>query len=207
MFRDPRNVYVTPELILNAYHQGFFPMANESGEIGFYAYEPRGIVPLDDRFRVRRSLRQVYRQHDFEIRFDTAPRDVLEACSRRGEVPSYDLWLNAELIEHYLHLFDRGIVHTVEVCRRNLDGSSRLIGGLYGLTFGGAFCGESMFSREPYASQIALIALVERLRERGFTLLDAQMPTDHLKQFGLFECTQQEYLERFAEAAAHPVLF
>jgi leucyl/phenylalanyl-tRNA--protein transferase len=81
------------------------------------------------------------------------------------------------------------------------------VGGLYGLTFGGAFCGESMFSRVPYASQIALIELVEHLRERGFALLDAQMPTDHLKQFGLYELTQQEYLELFTQAVALPVTF
>lgn len=202
MFRDPRNAYVTPDLVINAYHQGFFPMANENGEIGFYAYEPRGIVPLDARFVIRKSLRQIYRRKDFDIRFDTAPRQVLSCCSRRGEVPAYDLWLNAELIELYVNLYELGIVHTVEVWRKDTEGNERLIGGLYGLSFGGAFCGESMFSLEPYASQIALIGLVERLRDRNFTLLDAQMPSDHLKQFGLFECTQQEYIRLFQEAAA-----
>ena len=204
MFRDPRNIYVTPDLVVNAYHQGFFPMANENGEIGFYAYEPRGVLPLDDHFTIRKSLRQIYRRHDFEIRFDTSPREVLKACSRRGQVAAYDLWLSAELIELYLQLFDRGIVHTVEVWRQSESGEDRLVGGLYGLTFGAAFCGESMFSREPYASQIALVALVEHLRRQQFLLLDAQMPSDHLKQFGLVECTQQEYMELFSAAAMLP---
>jgi leucyl/phenylalanyl-tRNA--protein transferase len=199
--RETRNAYVTPELVVNAYHQGFFPMSNENGDIGFYAYEPRGILPLDDRFRVRRSLQQIYRRHDFEIRFDTAVRDVLTACSRHGQVPAYDLWLSGELIDIYMELFARGIVHTVEVWKADDAGHDELIGGLYGLSFGGAFCGESMFSREPFASQLALIALVERLRGSRFELLDAQMPSDHLKQFGLFECTQQEYLDLFVQSS------
>ncbi|MDP4198684.1 MAG: leucyl/phenylalanyl-tRNA--protein transferase [Bacteroidota bacterium] len=197
MMRHSSNTFVTPEVILNAYYQGFFPMALEGGEIGFYAYQTRGIVPLDDRFTVRKSLRQILRREDYQITFDTEPRAVLQGCSRIGEIPAYELWLSDELIEHYLSLFNLGRVHTVEVWR-----GGNLIGGLYGLTFGAAFCGESMFSRAPYASQIALVHLVEHLRQRGYELLDAQQSTAHLRQFGLYECGQMEYLEAFHKAAA-----
>lgn len=171
-------------------------MALEGGEIGFYAYQARGIMPLDERFTVRRSLRQILKRGDYKVTFDTAPREVLNACSRFGVLPAYELWLSDELIDHYLTLFDQGHVHTVEVWR-----AGELAGGLYGLTFGGAFCGESMFSRQPYASQIALVHLVEHLRTRDFELLDAQAPSPHLKQFGLYECGQAEYLEAFQKAA------
>lgn len=205
--RRTKRSTVTPEVVLSAYRHGFFPMADEYGEIGFYAYEPRGIIPLDDGFSVRRSLRQICRRHPFEIRYDTAIREVLEACSREGSVPAYEQWLTPELIDLYVELGRRSVVHTVEAWRTSPNGTEHLAGGLYGLAFGAAFCGESMFSREPYASQIALVALVEHLRERQFTLLDAQMPSDHLKQFGLIECSQQEYLELFLEASAKPAEF
>ena len=177
-------------------------MALEQGEIGFYSYPTRGILPLDERFTVRRSLRQIVKRKDYEVTYDRAPYEVLVACSRYGVLPSHELWLSDELIGHYMALFETGDVHTVEVWRE-----SKLIGGLYGVTFGGAFCGESMFSRAPYGSQIALVHLVEHLRLRGFTLLDAQMASDHLKQFGLYECSQAEYLEAFHKAAVLPVSF
>jgi leucyl/phenylalanyl-tRNA--protein transferase len=207
MHRNPRNARVTADLVLTAYHQGFFPMANERGEIGFYAYEPRGILPLDDRFLVRRSLRQILARDTFEIRFDTATREVLAACSRSGAVSREEQWLSDDLIEIYLELSKRGVVHTVEVWQEGQMGRSELVGGLYGLAIGSAFSGESMFSVVPYASQIALVALVERLRAHGFTLLDAQMPSDHLKQFGLYECTQSEYMSLFLEASARRATF
>ncbi len=203
------NRFVTPEVILNAYYQGLFPMANERGEIGFYVFEPRGIVPLDGRFHVRRSVRQVLKKKNFQVTFDTAPLEVLRGCARVGVVPAYQLWLSDELMELYLRLFEMGRMHTVEVWEpsANFGGERQLLGGLYGITFGGAFCGESMFSRTPFASQIALVHLVEHLRQHGFTLLDAQMSSEHLKQFGLYECSQQEYLDYFYEAAEVPVTF
>jgi leucyl/phenylalanyl-tRNA--protein transferase len=196
-----RNQHITPEMILSAYRQGYFPMANQRCEIGFYFYEPRGIVPLDERFTVRRSLRNAIKKADYRTTFDSAPLEVLRACSRNGEVPVNELWLSDEMIGLYMRLFEMGCMHSVEVWKEKQDRASELIGGLYGLSFGAAFCGESMFSRAPYASQIALVNLVERLRDRGFRLLDAQMPSDHLKQFGLIECSQAEYLEQFNSAA------
>ncbi len=207
MIRRITNKYITPDLVLNAYHQGFFPMAIESGEIGFYAFDQRGIIPLDERFVVRRSVRQILKKKDLLVTFDTAPLDVLRACSRRGDIPAYELWLSDELIELYMQLFEMGSVHTVEVWKASPEQGQQLVGGLYGLTIGAAFCGESMFSRVPFASQVALVHLVERLREHHFELLDAQMPSEHLKQFGLFECGHAEYIELFQRAAAKPAQF
>jgi leucyl/phenylalanyl-tRNA--protein transferase len=192
------NKSITPETVLNAYREGFFPMADDRGEIEFCAYDPRGIIPLDERFRIRRSLRHAIEKKNYSITFDTAPLEVLRGCARFGEnVPTEERWLTEELIRIYLKLFEMGTMHTVEVWNDDI-----LIGGLYGLTFGAAFCGESMFSSAPFASQIALVHLVERLRMKGFQLLDAQMPSEHLEQFGLYECAQEEYLTLFHGAAA-----
>ncbi len=202
------NKLVTPEVILRAYYQGFFPMANERGEIGFYCYEPRGVIPLDERFTVRRSVRQILKKKNFEVTFDTVPLEVLRACSRRHESPLYEQWLSDDLIHLYMRLFQMGYVHTVEVWQSKEDSKQpALVGGLYGMTIGAAFCGESMFSRVPYGSQIALVHLVERLRQRGFKLLDAQMPSEHLKQFGLYDCSQKEYLAEFHKVAGQSVAF
>ncbi len=197
MIARPQKI-ISPEIVLNAYRQGFFPMADERGEIEFCAYDPRGIIPLDEKFRVRRSLRHIVEKKNYRVTFDTAPLEVLRGCARFGkEIPSEERWLSEELIELYLTLFEMGTMHTVEIW--NAD---TLTGGLYGLTFGAAFCGESMFSRATFASQIALVHLVERLRMKGFQLLDAQMPSEHLAQFGLYECSLEEYLPLFHAAAA-----
>lgn len=196
------NRFITPELVLSAYEQGLFPMANEHGEIGFYMYEPRGIVPLDESFTIRRSLRQKLKKKEYRVTFDTAPLEVLRACSRAGLVAPVKMWLSEELIQHYFRLFEIGRMHSVEVWKE-----STLVGGLYGLSFGAVFCGESMFSHENYASQIALVHLVDRLRTNGFQILDAQMPSDHLRQFGLYEMSQKDYLDRFRVAAGAHVNF
>jgi leucyl/phenylalanyl-tRNA---protein transferase len=193
--RHPLNQFITAEVILNAYHHGFFPMSMENGEIGFYTYPMRGVLPLDQRFKVRRSLRQVLNRGDYEVTRDKAPREVLQGCSRIGVLDSNELWLSEELIDHYMTLFDDGYMHTLEVWK-----NGALIGGLYGMVFGGAFVGESMFSKAPFGSQIALVHLVEHLRNRGFTLLDAQMASPHLKQFGLYEISQDKYLAEFHKA-------
>jgi leucyl/phenylalanyl-tRNA--protein transferase len=165
------------------------------GSIGFYYYEPRGVIPLDERFKVRRSLRQALKRDPFEIRFDTAFEEVIRACARYDELSDREVWLSEEMITLYTELHYRGIAHSVEAWR---DG--KVMGGLYGISIGRAFCGESMFSRIPNASQAALAALVGRLREKGFILLDAQMATGHLEQFGLYSVTQDEYIELFREA-------
>jgi leucyl/phenylalanyl-tRNA--protein transferase len=190
------NRSLSPELVLEAYRQGYFPMAHgKHGAIQFYYYEPRGIIPLDDRFTVRRSLRQIINKKTFEIRFDTAFEDVIRSCARHDDLPDEEIWLSEEMIRIYCELHKKGIAHSVEAWQNGV-----LQGGLYGLVLGTAFCGESMFSRAPFASQFALVALVEHLRSHGFTLLDSQMESEHLRQFGLYTVTQKEYMSMLREA-------
>ena len=165
------------------------------GRIEFLYCDPRAIIPLDERFTTRRSLRQIINKKTFDIRFDTAFKEVIRACARHDELPDHEIWLSEEMIDVYCELHKRGIAHSVEVWQ-----DDRLEGGLYGLVLGSAFCGESMFSRKPFASQVALAALVEHLREKKFTLLDAQMDSEHLHQFGLYTVSQSEYLVMLKEA-------
>jgi leucyl/phenylalanyl-tRNA--protein transferase len=186
----------SPEHIFSAYMQGYFPMARgKHGRIEFLYCDPRAIIPLDERFTTRRSLRQIINKKTFDIRFDTAFKEVIRACARHDELPDHEIWLSEEMIDVYCELHKRGIAHSVEVWQ-----DDRLEGGLYGLVLGSAFCGESMFSRKPFASQVALAALVEHLREKKFTLLDAQMDSEHLHQFGLYTVSQSEYLVMLKEA-------
>jgi leucyl/phenylalanyl-tRNA--protein transferase len=165
------------------------------GSIGYYYFEPRGIMPLDDRFTVRRSLRKIVEEKRFETTFDKAFEDVMRACARYDESPDDEIWISEEMIALYTELHHRGIAHSVESWK-----DDHLVGGLYGLQIGSVFCGESMFSREEFASQVALIGLVEHLRSKRFTLLDAQMESDHLRQFGLYTVTQDEYLRLLRHA-------
>jgi leucyl/phenylalanyl-tRNA--protein transferase len=198
---------ITPELIIQAYQKGYFPMAHgPNGEIEFCMFSPRGIIPLDDRFVVRKSLRQKIANTNYHIIFDTAFESVIRHCARHQSVDEDEIWLSNEMIAIYDELHRRGIAHSVEVWDDS-ESEPELIGGLYGLHFAGAFCGESMFSTKPYGSQIALVALVEHLRKQGFRLLDAQMPSEHLKQFGLYEVMHKEYLKLLDRALAYPVKF
>lgn len=174
---------IPPEVLLGAYAQGVFPMA-EDGEILWFSPERRGIIPLDDRFHIPHGLKKALRKKPFEIRFNTAFREVMMACAEREST-----WIDGAIIESYCALHELGHAHSVECWD-----SEGLQGGLYGVALGRAFFGESMFSRKTDASKIALVALVERLRERGFELLDTQWMTDHLRTFGGIEVGQDEYL-------------
>lgn len=179
-----------PDLVLNAYSGGYFPMANaKTGTISWYSPDPRAIIPLDA-FRVPRSLRQTIRRHPFEIRIDTAFSDVIRGCARGRET-----WISDQIIEVYTALHLRGYAHCVESWR-----GERLMGGLYGVTIGGAFFGESMFSIASNASKVALVFLVELLRLRHFLLLDTQFMNEHLKQFGTIEIRRSAYLNELSAA-------
>lgn len=194
---------ITPEKVLSAYQHGMFPMARGlDGEIHWYISEPRAIIPLDSRFKVRRSLQKFYRKGEYQVSFDTCFEDVIRGCARHSSVSSEEVWLSDEMIEIYIDLFNRGYGHSVEVKK---DGE--LIGGLYGVAMRSVFFGESMFSRKPYASQVALLALVERLRQQDYQLLDAQVRTPHLEQFGLLEVTHEEYLKLLLQALREPRSF
>jgi leucyl/phenylalanyl-tRNA---protein transferase len=188
--RFSMNDEISPELVLQAYRLGIFPMADQDGTLYWYSPDPRCVLDLD-RFHLPRSLRQVIRRGLFEIRFDAAFEEVMRACADREE----GTWISEDIIRVYVDLHRRGFAHSVESWR---DG--RLAGGLYGLAIGGAFFGESMFYRESNASKAALAALVERLRERGFTLLDIQWSTPHLEHYGADEIPRGEYLARLDRA-------
>jgi leucyl/phenylalanyl-tRNA---protein transferase len=182
---------IPTELLLAAYASGWFPMADERGAVAWYSPDPRAIIPLDT-FHVPSRLRRIARQRVFRIEIDTAFARVIRACAEadRGR-DGPGTWISEEIVESYCALHEAGYAHSVETWA-----GSRLVGGLYGVALGGAFFGESMFHRAPNASKVALVALVDRLRARGFTLLDTQWMTEHLRQFGTIEITRKAYLRR-----------
>jgi leucyl/phenylalanyl-tRNA--protein transferase len=187
---------ITTRHVLAAYHQGMFPMADgRDGPINWYVASRRALIPLDDRFKVRRSLQQEIRRGEFRVTINAAFEEVIRACARHEDKEADGIWLSEEMITLYLALHRESHTHSIEVWR-----DRELIGGLYGVAIGAAFCGESMFSRAPYASQIALVALVERLRARGFELLDAQIMSPHLAQFGAYYVSHTEYLALLSQA-------
>jgi leucyl/phenylalanyl-tRNA--protein transferase len=185
---------IPADALLNAYASGWFPMAVAPGEIRWYSPDPRGIIPLDT-FHVPSRLARTLRKQAFDVRVNTAFREVIEACAEREDEEGN--WIDDEIVESYCALHAKGFAHSVETWR---DG--RLAGGLYGVALGGAFFGESMFHRATDASKAALAGLVERLRTRGFVLLDTQWVTPHLLQFGAVELSRRRYLKLLDEALA-----
>jgi len=181
---------LTADLLIRAYCAGVFPMADRrDGPIRWYAPDPRAVLPLAA-FHVPRSLGQTVRRDVFEIRVDTAFSEVMRACAEREET-----WISAPIVRVYTELHRAGLAHSVEAWR-----DARLVGGLYGVSLGGAFFGESMFSRETDAAKVALVALVARLRGRGYALLDVQYQTAHLARFGVVEIARAAYEEQLADA-------
>ena len=187
---------ISPALLLEGYLQGAFPMGMDNGEIAWFSPDPRAVIPLEA-FHVPHGLSRALRRGGFEIRIDHSFGAVMRACAARAET-----WISKEIIESYCELHRLGHAHSVEAWR-----GGELAGGLYGVALGGAFFGESMFHRQTDASKVALHALVERLRERKFRLLDTQWTTPHLEQFGVVEIPRREYLRRLAEALVCPVSF
>ncbi len=185
---------IPPHILLGAYAEGVFPMS-EKGEIMWFSPVRRGLIPLDERFHIPRGLRKALRKGAFEVRHNTAFREVLEGCSEREET-----WIDPVIKASYLELFSLGFGHSFE-CWDN----EGLQGGLYGIKLGNVFCGESMFSRKSDASKIALVHLVEWLRSEGVVLLDTQWMTEHLTQFGGYEVPREVYLS-LLEDALEPVL-
>lgn len=186
---------IKPEHLLQAYRQGFFPMAvGEREEICWYEPEDRGVIPLDERFHVPQRLARLLKKRPFEITFDADFPGVMRGCAERRKDGT---WISQEIFESYLRLFELGHAHSVEV---RVGGE--LAGGLYGVHIGAAFFGESMFHRVTNASKVALVAMVERLRSRGFELFDTQWLTEHLKQFGTYEVPRDEYLRMLSAAVS-----
>jgi leucyl/phenylalanyl-tRNA---protein transferase len=183
---------LAPDTLLTAYASGWFPMSIAPGEIRWYSPDPRGIIPLDT-FHAPRRLARTVRQERFELRFDTSFRAVITACANRRDPDGN--WIDHEIVESYCGLHELGIAHSVETWQ---DGA--LVGGLYGVALKGAFFGESMFHRARDASKVALAGLVDRLRARGFVLLDTQWVTAHLVQFGAIEVPRRRYLRMLQQA-------
>jgi leucyl/phenylalanyl-tRNA--protein transferase len=186
---------LTPELLLQAYSSGIFPMAESRTDTEVHWVDPsrRGILPLDG-FHISRSLRRAILRQGFDIRFDHDFTGVLMGCADREET-----WINDTIFNIYLELFQAGHAHSQEVWENN-----ELIGGVYGVAFGGVFFGESMFSRRTDASKIALAWLVDRLRQTGFTLFDTQFLTLHLKTLGGMEISRKSYLQQLEISVGLP---
>jgi len=184
---------LTPALLLKAYSQGYFPMAEEDGAVYWYDPDPRAVLPLEA-LHVSRSLKRRMRRGDFSVRYDTAFRRVMEACA--APAPGRETtWISAEFIEDYTRLHELGWAHSVEVW---MEG--RLTGGLYGVAIGGFFAGESMFSHCTGASKIALVFCTRRLIQQGFRLFDVQFMTEHLRRFGVIEISREAYKAQLAQA-------
>lgn len=190
---------ITPEIVLQAYRMGVFPMAEarDAPEIKWYEAGKRGVLPLD-RLHVPRRLVRRIRQRPYRITFDRAFDGVIRGCADTRR----DTWINDEIISLYNALHDQGHAHSVEAW----DGDV-LAGGVYGISLGGAFFGESMFSVRTDASKIALVHLCARLKSLGYALFDTQFVNEHLKQFGVEEITREEYLQRLAPALVKDVAF
>ena len=186
--RESASIEITPEVLLKAYACGIFPMAEDADDPALYWVEPerRGVIPLDG-FHVPARLARTVRTTSFEVVCNRDFAAVIEGCGA-PRVQSERTWINARIRKLYSALFERGHCHTVEV----YDGPS-LVGGLYGVSLGAAFFGESMFYRATHASKIALVHLVARLRAGGFQLLDTQFVTPHLQTFGAAEVARSRY--------------
>ncbi|HEY7384821.1 MAG TPA: leucyl/phenylalanyl-tRNA--protein transferase [Beijerinckiaceae bacterium] len=190
---------ITPDILLKAYAAGIFPMAEDADDPSLFWVEPqeRGVIPLDS-FHLPRRLARTLRAETFEVRVDQDFDAVIAGCAEPGRDRD-KTWINARIRRLYGELFDLGHCHTVEVYE---DGF--LVGGLYGVSLGAAFFGESMFHRVRDASKVALAHLVARLRRGGFTLLDTQFVTDHLVQFGAVEVPRRVYKRMLRDAIETP---
>ena len=188
--------WLKPKNMIQLYARGAFPMADETGAIDWYMPETRTIIPLKD-FNIPRSLKKFLQLVDFEYRFDTCTIEVINNCSMREPT-----WISDELIEAYKGIQKLGNLHSVEVFNKD-----RLVGGLYGVTYKGAFFGESMFSKMSQASKCALVKLIERLNERGYILLDVQYQTEHLQMFGAKEIPFQEFAQMLVDSYKKEIFF
>lgn len=192
MFKN-KNKSLDPVILVRAYAQGIFPMADKHGTIHWYAPDPRAILEYHN-FHISRSLRATIRKSVYEIRMDTAFEQVMRYCGAREET-----WINEEFIKTYTYLHKVGLGHSVEAWQ-----NGRLMGGLYGIALGGAFMGESMFSDATDASKVCLAALIKHLHTRGYILHDTQFLTPHLATLGVTEISRAEYERRLYTAIQLP---
>ncbi len=184
-------IVLTPEILIAAYSQGLFPMAHSAhaGYVEWVCPELRGQLSIPD-LHVPKSLKKTIKKGGYEIRINTAFEDVIKACAQATQ-DRPDTWINDQIVKAYMDLHEKGFAHSVEYWQ-----DEALKGGLYGIAIGGAFFGESMFSRAPNASKIALVHLAARLHHAGFKILDTQFTNDHLEQFGVYELSHKDYMGR-----------
>jgi leucyl/phenylalanyl-tRNA--protein transferase len=187
---------IEPNVLISAYSSGIFPMGMENGRLSWFSPDPRGILPITD-FHVPRSTRAELLRSGFDIRVNTSFNDVLLACSGRQQT-----WITKEIIASYERLHKMGYAHSIEAWR-----DDQLLGGLYGVSIGGAFFGESMFSNAPSASKAALVWLMKHLKDRGYVLHDTQWTTPHLAMFGGYEIPRDDYIRALETAVILPVKF
>jgi leucyl/phenylalanyl-tRNA---protein transferase len=175
--------WLRPNNMIRLYSRGAFPMADEiTGFINWYLPEIRTIIPLNN-YNIPRSLNKILKENRFEFRFDYDFLPIVKGCADRNQT-----WISQRLIDAYIELYKLGYVHTVESWQ-----NGKLVGGLYGISYGGAFFGESMFSKVPQASKAALVKLIEHLNEKDFAMLDVQYMTSHLQMFGAIEISFEEF--------------
>lgn len=169
--------------LIQGYAQGYFLMADESGDLGWYSSRQRAIIPLDNRFRYPKSLNRILNQERFSVAINRDFKGVIAGCADRETT-----WISPQLLEIYWALYKAGWAYSFETWH-----GDELAGGILGIVIGGAFIGESMFYRIPEGSKVAMVKLVERLRERNFLLFDAQMTNPHLERFGAYMIDQKQY--------------
>lgn len=193
---------LTPEILVRAYAAGIFPMSEGRNDPSIFWVDPqlRGILPLDT-FHVSHSLKKTVRKKVFDVTIDKDFRAVILACAETPR-PDQGTWINDQIINAYTELHQLGLAHSVECWQ-----SGKLVGGLYGVSLNGAFCGESMFSHATDASKVALVHLVARMKHCKLSLLDTQFITDHLKTFGAIEIPARHYLTRLEEALGSQAKF
>lgn len=195
---DPFELELTADLVVRAYQAGIFPMSEseDDPDVFWVCPEQRGIIPLDG-FKASKSLRKAMKNHPYTIKTDTDFMATINGCAHAG-TDRDSTWISPTIVAVYAELFERNICHTVEIWEEE-----QLVGGLYGLSLGGAFFGESMFHRRPNTSKIALAHLVDRLNAGGYSLLDTQFISDHLQTLGGVEIERAEYEKRLHNALLH----
>lgn len=189
---------VSPERLVLAYSQGIFPWPVRGYPLLWFSPDPRFVLDLE-MAHVPRSLRKAVRREPYEVRFDTAFAEVIDACATAPRPGQDGTWITGELERGYLKLFELGYAHSVEAWE-----GGALVGGLYGVAFGRAFFGESMFARSPDASKVAFVTLLGHLRARGYAFVDCQVYTDHLARFGAENWPRARFLASLREALTHP---
>jgi leucyl/phenylalanyl-tRNA--protein transferase len=196
--------WLRPEILISAYAQGMFPMVQD-GELMWFRPKRRGLMPLDERFHISRSLARTIARGRLVCTIDRSFDDVVRLCAERPD--GLQTWISPEILLAYARLHELGLAHSIEAWPAEQAGRGEPVGGLYGVALGGAFFGESMFHTVTDAGKVALVYCVEHLRRRGFALLDIQWITPNLRRFGAYELPHERYVELLREAIDTPVRF